>query len=193
MEQNSGTPQDPAAILQAAFIQTGVTWHDRVAALAAYKENHEILIDSKGEASTFYDGVEVPLAEGLSRFARDEKQHVDARTLPRKGSGLDRPNLESKADYPDLKSKAAVIRDRGFDYWQSLPAVSVETSELKTKADWYNLSLRSKVELTEKDPNLFRNLPNGPTSGSLTGSAIINHEALAKQKAIRPNAHLGRL
>jgi hypothetical protein len=175
-----------ATAIHAAFDTTGVRFHDRAAALAEFKVGREIIFDDDGNPHTYYDGGEaLSLDQGLLRFAYDRRDLCDQRTLPRAGVGAARPGLESKSDYPDVKSKLSFIEARGLDAWSKLPLTGVSPKgEILTQEDFRRLPLAEKVARTNADPLVFSKLPKAPKGESpLTGKT--HHAALAKEMKTR--------
>lgn len=144
---------DEAKALNTAFDATGITFHNRAESLAAFKESREIVYDDDG-----YDSEPLLLADALARFAYDNRQYVDARTLPREGVGASRPGTLSKSDL-DLKGKLEFIKTHGGAAYEALPLKSQPTREVKTREDWYRLPRAERVRLTGKDPDFLANYP----------------------------------
>lgn len=179
LNKNIGTR---AKAMHADFDKTGVTFHDRVEALAAFKEGGREIFEEDGQLFTHYDGEsKVPLANALLRFGYDRRDLVDGRTLPRAGVGTSRPGLASKSDYPDLASKLKAISEHGGDWWERLPLHGVSTSETLTRDGWYKLSRAERVRLTAADPDAFSKL--APAPKPRPSGAYINIEGIARQKA----------
>jgi hypothetical protein len=175
-----------ARAINAEFDKTGVTFHNRAEALAAFKEGGRAIVEEDGQLFTHYDGeAKVPLANALLRFAYDNRTVCDGRTLPRQGVGTSRPGLASKADYPDTASKLKAIAENGAEWWEKLPLTGVATSEILTRQDWYRASRAERVRLTALDPDYFAKLKPSPFQ-TMPGSAKINTEALDKIASIRP-------
>lgn len=170
--------------LNEAFDKTGVSFHDRAAALAALKsDGREIVFDDAGEPSVLYDNHQMPLSDALLRLGYDRRELVDGRTLPRQGVGASRPGLASKEDFKTVREKLDWIAANGADAWERLPLTGVQSAEVRTKQDWYKLPRAEKVRLTALDPNYFDKLPSAPAVRQ--HGAFINVEGIERQKAIR--------
>lgn len=180
---------DEATALNAAFDATGVKFHDRAAALAAFKENHHIEYNEVGTPMTFFDGEHIELRDALTRYGYDSPDGVcDRRTLPREGSGGGRRGTLSRADFTTSAEKSKFIAEHGITAWEKLPSKNTDGQEVVTKQDWYRLSRAEKVRRTEADPNAFAKLPNGTPSivGSRANGVFINRSAIDKHLAARP-------
>jgi hypothetical protein len=180
----TGNINAAANAINQAFDATGVTFHDRAAALAAFKEGREVVFED-GQPFALYDREFLPLGDALKRFAYDQRQHVDARTLPRTGVGTSRPGIASKADFPTVAEKIAFVNLHGADAWEKLPLTGIGSKEVVTVADFRRLPLAEKTRLINADPDYLYKLKPSPGLPQ-PGQARINHEAIERQKAIRP-------
>jgi hypothetical protein len=169
-----------ARALNEAFDQTGVKFHNRAEALAAFKENREI-VSEDGKLFARYDGELQPLSSCLLKFGWDNRQHVDGRSLPRTGAGLSRPGIDCKQNYKTTREKLDYIAANGADAWEKLPLSGPVSNELKTQSDWYKLPRAERVRLTALDPDAFSKLAPAPNPRP-TG-AFIDHDAIARHKA----------
>lgn len=187
------TQHEQAQKLNEAFDQTGVRFHDRPTALQALTaDGREISYDDNGNPSVAYDGEVLPLKDALSRFAFDNRQHVDARTLPREGVGTARPGTLSKADFPTVADRVALIRERGIEFWENLPAQNHDTKPVETREDFYRLSRAEKVRRIAADPDILTKLPSAPRAASpvtqmeqVAPGTKVNRAGLEREKAIR--------
>lgn len=183
---------DKAAIINAAFDATGVRFNDRSTALQSLlADGREITYAEDCSASVAYDGETLPLEEALSRFAFDNRQHVDARTLPREGVGTARPGILSKADFPDIQSRVKFIQENGARAWENLPYQNFDSKPVTTRDDWYKLSRQERVRRIEQGGiNAFTKLPAAPKVDPVSrmesvAGAKINRQLLDKERKIR--------
>ena len=192
-ETNTSTPPDTGAgwearAINTAFDTAGITFNSsRAETLKAF--GRDVTFDQTGKPYALYDSEIVPLSDALQRFAFDNRNVCDGRTLPRSGAGKSRLGVESKSDFKSAGEKAKYIEDRGIEAWERLPLTNAASKEILTKNDWYRLPVSEKIRRIDADPEAFNNLPNTPaelTGGMIRGSRI-NHSALDKQRQIRPN------
>jgi len=177
------TQQEQAQKLNEAFDQTGVKFHDRAATLQAITaDGREVAYDADGTVRIHYDGEQLSLKDALTRFAYDNRQHVDARTLPKEGAGTARPGTLAKSDMT-LAQKTAYINQHGAEAFSKIPSKNFDTQPVVSRQDWMRLSRAEKVRRLGADPDAFIKLPNA-TSDQLKGS-FINHTALEREKKIR--------
>jgi len=169
--------------LNEAFDKSTLTFKDRAATLASFKQNRDIVIDDEdGQLYSRYDGEVLPLDEALLRFGLDNRPLIDGRSAPRSGAGG--RNLELTKSEITTREKVAFIAQHGADAFEKLPSHPVASSEVKTKQDWMKLPLAEKVRRTKENPNAFAELPNA-NAGKVPG-LFVDKDKIAKQQAIRP-------
>jgi hypothetical protein len=152
--------------------------------------NREITFDDDGVPHVIYDKEIVTLADGLTRWAYDNRdpELFDGRSLPRSGAGGGRVGTLSKSDFT-LAEKIAFIKEHGGEAYERLPLKSGgATTEVRSKAEYYRLPRQEKMRLLAKDPGYFERLPNTPAEalGGKVNGTFINRAALEKHKAVRP-------
>jgi hypothetical protein len=174
---------EEARALNEAFDAAQVRFNDRSAALAAFRENHEITWED-GKPFTRFDGEVQLLSSALLKFGFDRRDLIDGRSLPRSGAGASRPGVDCKTNYKTVQDKVAYVNAHGTDAWERLPISGPVSNEIVTQADWYRLPRSERVRLTALDPDHFAKLAPAPKPRP-TG-AFINHEAIEQQKSIRP-------
>jgi hypothetical protein len=173
------------------FQETGVKFQGTDAeVLAKFKEGgHEIFVED-GVARTKFDSEILPLDEALLRYAFDAPQgEVDRRTLPRGGAGTARSSTLSRATMTTAE-KVAYVNEHGEEAFLKIPTNYTPTSEVKTTADWLKLSRAERVRRTTDDPQAFEKLLPAPGQ-RMPWEPYVNHEALERQKQIRPAPRRG--
>jgi hypothetical protein len=152
---------DEPAKLNEAFDQTGITFHSRPVALAALKATgSEVVYDDAGEPFTRYDSEYLSLSDALTRLAFDQREtRVDGRTLPRNGAGSARPGIASKSDFTTVKERSDFITKNGFDAYERLPLTAIDSSEIRTQADFLKLPSKERSRRYGIDPDCFAKLP----------------------------------
>ena len=172
--------------IHSSFDQTGISFHDRADALAAFGRP-VTFNDHTGDPEAFYDGQDLPLSECLKRFAYDRQDLVDRRTLPREGMGTTRAAQLSKSSFSTTAEKTAYIREHGVDAWESLPLKPPVSTEVRTKQDFWKLPVEEKSRRIRENPNYVETLPNAPPQVQ-TGFAKVNYDLLEKQRKLRPGS-----
>jgi hypothetical protein len=165
-----------------AFDRTGINFHSRPDALAALKtDGREIVFnEDDGEPYVHYDSEFLKLDQALTRLALDQRSLADGRSLPR-GASTARPNTLSRAEMT-IAEKVAYVNEHGEEAFLKLPSRPTTTSEVKTTEDFRRLPRAEKVRRINEDPDAIRKLAPPPTARA--NGTFINHEALARQKAI---------
>ena len=170
------TPNAESAALHAAFDASGLIFHDRAAALAAFKEGREVIYEG-GKPHALYGGVVQPLSEALAQFGADNRALIDGRSMPREGV-TGRPGNLSKDDFTTVAEKSAWISEHGGEAYEKLPTHRADTSELRTFEQWVKLPLAEKVRLTKIDNDIISKLQaTKPARQGVDGATLAEHNA----------------
>jgi hypothetical protein len=170
-----------ARAMLAEFDATGVTFHDRVATLAALKEGGRDVVFDDGTPKIVYDGELLPMRDALLRYAYDNRSACDGRTLPRTGVGTSRPGLAAKSDFTTTREKLDYIGQHGSEAWERLPLKGASTSEVLTREGFLKLPRQERMRRYAADPDVFAKL--APAPKPRPSGAFINVEGIERQKA----------
>ncbi|WP_348267910.1 hypothetical protein [Edaphobacter sp. DSM 109919] len=163
--------------LNEAFDKSTLTFHDRAAALATFKQDRDIVANPEdGQLYAKYDAEVLPLDECFLRFGLHNRQLIDGRSAPRTVT----------KDQMTTREKISYITTHGADAFEKLATKPVETNEVKTRQDFMKLPLSEKTRRYKENPNAFVELPNAVSDQPHKG--YVNHKALDKIKAIRPRS-----
>ncbi len=139
------------------FKDSGVKFHDIDAVKVLLAEGgHAITIGDDGKATVAYDGEQLSLAEGLRRFAEDNKFLADGRTIRE----TTRP--KSKESFKTREEKMEFINKHGVDAFEALPLRAPHAGPVKCFDDFVKLTLSEKSRLLREDPDFLRRLPRYP-------------------------------
>jgi hypothetical protein len=171
------------------FHKTGIKYTGTDAeVLEKFKATGREIFVEDGIAFTNYDSEILKVEEALLRHAFDAPQgEVDRRTLPR-GASTARPNVRSRAEMT-TREKVDYVNEHGEEAFLKLPSKPVTSSEVKTTEDFRRLPRAEKVRRINEDPDAIRKLAPAPTLRQ--NGTYINHEAIARQRAIRPASRKG--
>lgn len=185
---NIENPASHVEALNAAFDQTQITFNDRAASLAKFRETHEITFDENGDPFAVYDAKLLPLAESFTRFAFDNRDHVDGRSLPRTSESGARSVVDAKSNYPTVAQRVEFIKTFGDQKWAELPMKAPEpVEEIRYQDQFRSLTLAQKSALiAQHGSDYVSMLPHRPDPNRAAGS-FINHELIARQKKICPS------
>jgi len=184
-------PGNRAAVLNKAFDDSGIRFHDRANALAKYQADHEVSFNEAGTPMTRYDSREVELSEALRQFAldhRDDAELMDRRTLPR-NTEAGTPEVRCKADLGTTAQKIGFITQYGIEVFEQLPAKDEPVGEVKFQDDFRRLPTSEKLRILKADPDFLIKLPPRPSETHVAG-AYINRQALDKLAKVRPGGKL---
>jgi hypothetical protein len=182
---------DAAAALNKSFDESGISFKDRASALASFKANHHITVAEDGQLMTSFNGVRQSLASALGLYGRtsEGEEYTDRRSLPK--SEQHAGGVRSRAELTTVAEKNAFISRFGIEKFESLPSRYMPESEVKTKQDFYKLTVSQKSALIRQNPNILSELPS-QAEADIHGMTVIpggrvNRPALAKDRATRPN------
>ena len=169
--------------LTASFAASGLTFPDKAATLATFKENHTIIVNDDGGLETIYSGVRQPLHLAWGQWGRSGagEEFTDRRSLPKdeQNSG----GVRSKSDLPDNKSRVDYINRFGGDAYERLSTTHRPIEETKYRDEYYKLSREQKSALIKQgvDASSF---PPRPDPDQIAGGKI-NRAGLEREKATR--------
>ena len=184
--------EEAANKLKESFVKANIfPEKTRAEALAAYRRDHVIVVDDNGELKTSYNGVFQSLSTALSSYGRtsDGEQFTDRRSLPK--DEQNQGGIRSKSDFKSIKERTDFISKFGAAAFENLPSRWMPESEVRTRQDFYKLTVSQKSALIKANPNILHELPSQVEPDvhgmSNVAGARVNVAGLERDRATRPN------